>query len=245
MLRYDCLLASLSPRDKAEADPKLADQHAYKFLRNWIWETLSIVVAVGLIVAIAALLASYNGKPTPDGGERINFNAVLAILSTILRGMLVLVVSQIISQRKWDWFSTARERPLSHLQQLDSGSRGSLGAFNLMPTVILKDHAAFMAAMILFASFLVGPAVQQASCTVGCSIKALCLNASMPFAPYVPRRRGYVVRSPLSTNYAAPDVDLTAAVLSAVTVPDSLENQIRGSCSTGNCLFPLGDPADA
>jgi hypothetical protein len=158
--------------------------------------------------------------------------------------MLVVVVSQIISQRKWEWYAATQERPLSHMQQFDSGSRGSVGAFNLLPTVILKDQITFMAALILFASFLVGPAVQQASRTVECTIEAPGLNASMPFAHYVPRRQGYGVPSSPGSPYAIPDVDLTAAILSAVTVPDGLENQIRGSCSTGNCTFPRGDPVD-
>lgn len=70
-------------------------------------------MAIGLIVAIAVLLETYDGKPAPDWGERINLNALLATLSAILRAMLVVVVSQIISQRKWEWFEAIRERPLS------------------------------------------------------------------------------------------------------------------------------------
>lgn len=89
-----------SPCDKADAHPHATGQHAYRIFQNWIWEILSIFVAVGLIVAIAALLATHDGKPTPDWGERINLNALLAILSTILRALLVVIVSQIISQRK-------------------------------------------------------------------------------------------------------------------------------------------------
>lgn len=211
--------------------------------RNWLWEILSIAAAIGLIVAIAALLATHNGKPTPDWGERINFNALLAIMSTILRAMLVVVVSQIISQRKWEWFAASHERPLIHLQQFDSGSRGSMGALSLLPTVLLKDVVTFMAALILFASFLVGPAVQQASRTVECMVVAPGLKASLPFGHFVPRRAGYGVPQN-GSPYGIPDVDLTAAVLSAITSPGSLENQIRGSCSTGNCTFPDGDPVN-
>jgi hypothetical protein len=155
--------------------------------------------------------------------------------------MLVVVVSQVISQRKWDWFAGSHNRPLSNLQQFDSGSRGSMGALNLLPTVVFKDTITFMAALILFASFLVGPAVQQASRTVGCTIVAPGLKASLPFAHYVPRWKGFV-DPPGGGQEGRPALDLTATIISAVTVPDGLENQIRGSCSTGNCTFPEGDP---
>ncbi|KAJ4395734.1 hypothetical protein N0V91_010640 [Didymella pomorum] len=224
-------------------ESKATYNNGYRMFRNWLWEILSIAAAIGLIVAIAALLATHNGKPTPDWGERINFNALLAIMSTILRAMLVVVVSQIISQRKWEWFAASHERPLIHLQQFDSGSRGSMGALSLLPTVLLKDVVTFMAALILFASFLVGPAVQQASRTVECMVVAPGLKASLPFGHFVPRRAGYGVPQN-GSPYGIPDVDLTAAVLSAITSPGSLENQIRGSCSTGNCTFPDGDPVN-
>jgi hypothetical protein len=65
-----------------------------------------VVLVVGLLVSIAALIAVYDGKPTPEWGGRINLNALLALLSTILRATLVVVVSQIISQRKWEWYVT-------------------------------------------------------------------------------------------------------------------------------------------
>ena len=236
-----CLRRS-SSRD-TKGLPTVSTRHSYDIFRTWLWEIISIAVAVGLIVAIATLLATYNGRRTPDWGERINLNALLAILSTVLRAALVVVVSQIISQRKWDWFATTRRRPLSDLQQFDSGSRGSVGAIRLLPTVLWRDPVAFTAAIILFASFLVGPSVQQASRTIECTFVALDLNASLPFAHYVPGRGGYTPEWPAGSK-GVPAKDLITAVLSAVTAPDGIENQIRGSCSTGNCTFPDGDPLD-
>ena len=149
-------------------------------------------MAVGIIIAIAALLAIYDGNPTADWGERINLNALLTILSTILRAMMVVVVSQIISQRKWEWFGARSRRPMSELQQFVSGSRGSFGAVRLLPSVFWGDIVTFTAAIILFASFLVGPSVQQASRTTECTIVASGLTASVPFAHDLPCRGSYL-----------------------------------------------------
>jgi hypothetical protein len=208
--------------------------HSYRIVRSWIWELVSVFIAIGSLVAIATLLTSYDGKPAPDWGTQLNLNALLAFLSTILRAMMVVIVSQIICQQKWDWYLD-NTRPLSDLQQFDSGSRGSFGALLLIPTVILKDTITLIAAAVLVLSFLVGPFVQQASRTAPCSFPAPGQNASIPYAHYVPRQDGYT-RFPGHNGYPTPDT--TLAILSSVIAPDSVENQISGSCSTGECTFP-------
>ncbi|KAJ0156423.1 hypothetical protein CTA2_12779 [Colletotrichum tanaceti] len=217
-------------------------QHSYKIFRSWIWELLSVVIAIGLVIAIAALLATYEGKPAPDWGAHLNLNALLALLSTILRALLVVVVSGVISQRKWGWYGRDRDRPLSDLQQFDTGSRGSLGALLLIPTVVLKDVVALVAAVVLLASFLVGPFTQQASQTVDCSFPVPnVLNASIPFAHHVPRK-------PLNTHRnagpLAVEPDVVIAVLSGVTAAGGVENQVSASCTTGHCTFSIGDPPE-
>lgn len=238
----DSYLGRAHPKHGADVARESTDKNAYIIFRNWIWEILSITVAIGLIVAIAVLLATHDGKPAPDWGERINLNAFLAFLSTILRAMLVVVVSQVISQRKWEWFEAMREYPVSDLQKFDSGSRGIAGAIQLLPTVLWRDPITFMAAIVLFTSFLVGPSVQQASRTSTCTFVASGLNASLPFAHYIPRRSGYV-RDIEHDDLGVPAPDLITVILSAVTAPGGVENRIRGSCSSGNCTFPNGDPA--
>lgn len=161
----------------------------YHVFRAWAFEIATLVLAAGLIVAIAVLLASYNGVPNPDWGVHINLNALLALLSTILRAALVVLAAQIISQRKWDWFAGSA-RPVSDLQRYDSGSRGSLGALQLLHTVLFKDTIALVAACILVISFLVGPFVQLASRTAECSFPVQGLAASLPYAHFIPRKPG-------------------------------------------------------
>lgn len=199
--------------------------NSYRVIRPWGWEILSVILANGLNVAIAVLLAVYNGQSVPDWGDHLNINAVLALLSTILRAMLVVVVAQIICQKKWDWFGTSQERPLRDLDRFDSGSRGSLGALLLMPTVIFKDVVTFIAAFVLLASFLVGPFVQQASRTRSCEFSRLNVNASIPYAHYVPRRGGFDPAP--SYSQPMPSSDLSVAILSSITAPNV--NQAPGT----------------
>jgi hypothetical protein len=188
---------------------------------------------------------SYDGKPAPSLGTHLNLNALLAFLSTILRALLVVIVSQIICQQKWDWYSDSPS-PLLDLQRFDSGSRGSLGALLLLPTVILKDAVALLAAAVLVVSFLIGPFVQQASRTSPCLFPAPGLNASLPYAHYVPRRGGLSlmtigdgasIQGALGDPLPSPAV----AILSSVTAPNGTENQIHRNCATGTYKFGDAD----
>jgi hypothetical protein len=207
---------------------------SYHVFRPWGWEIVSVIIANGLNVAIAVILAVYDGQSVPNWGAHINLNAVLALLSTILRAMLVVVVAQIICQKKWDWFGTNRERPLRDLDRFDAGSRGSMGALLLMPTVVFKDLVTLVAAFVLLASFLIGPFVQQASQTKSCEFSRPNVNASIPYAHYVPRRGGSYRSSgsPIST----PTADTTIAILSSILAPNGTENQVVGSCTTVRML---------
>ncbi len=197
--------------------------------RTWEWEIAAIVFAVGLIVAISVILASYNGRPLPHWGNHLNLNALLALLSTILRAMLVIIVAQVISQRKW--FGEKRERSLSDLQRFDYGSRSSYGALYLIP-IVRKDAVTLTAAIVLVSSFLVGPFVQQASGTKECSFPASGPNATLPSAHFIPRQSDY-------SMFAG-----VLAIVSSITAPSGIENQINATCTTGNCTFPYGDPTD-
>lgn len=193
------------------------------------------------MVAIGVTLIAYNGKPSPNWGPQINLNALLALLSTLLRAALVFLVSQVISQRKWHYFSD-RAQPLHHLQQFDSASRGSLDALSLIPAVVFKDPIALTAAIVLVVSFLVGPCVQQASRTAECCFTMDGVGATIPYAHFIPRDGGY---NKANTGPYDPSANFSIALLSAVTAPQGVENGIVVNCPTGNCTFFGTDAGEA
>ncbi|KAK8022230.1 hypothetical protein PG993_012997 [Apiospora rasikravindrae] len=213
----------------------------HHIFRVWAWEIIFVVLAFGLITSIAALLTLNNGKPVPDWGSHISFNALLAVLSTVLRATLVITVSSIISQRKWEWYGEGRPRPLSDLQQFDAGSRGILGAILLVPTIIRRDAVALAAIIILLASFLIGPFVQQASHTEECWFAVPDTDASLPYAHYVPR----LLAGSSAESIPNPGQELYSLILSAAMAPDGPGNQISATCTTGNCTFSGEDQRGA
>lgn len=212
-----------------------------RVLRLWAFEFVTSVFSLALMVAIGVTLIAYNGKPSPNWGPQINLNALLALLSTLLRAALVFLVSQVISQRKWHYFSD-RAQPLHHLQQFDSASRGSLDALSLIPTVVFNDSIALTAAIVLVVSFLIGPFVQQASRAAECCFTMDGVSATIPYAHFVPRDGGY---NEVATGPYKPSTNLSIALLSAVTAPQGVENGIVVNCPTGNCTFSGTDAREA
>lgn len=66
------------------------------FWRLWAIEMVSMVTSLLLLAAIVAILAAFDGVPQPGWGRRITItlNSLIAILSTLCRAMLMLVVAE-------------------------------------------------------------------------------------------------------------------------------------------------------
>lgn len=218
-------------------------QHPYRYhiFRRWGWEIFSLVLALLLLVAMVVILRVYEGQRVPDWGESFNLNTILALLSTFFRGLLVIVIAEIVSQAKWEWFGAGRTRPLQHLQDFDAAARGVWGALCLVPTALKDaDVVTVIAALLLAISFGIGPTVQQTIRSSTCDIIAPGLDASIPYAHYVPRVGGFVRGYPGLRG--SPDSDTSVAVSSSLNSPDGVENLVTPTCSTGNCTFSDGDP---
>lgn len=99
-------------------------------LRTWLHESLSIVASGLSLVGLVALLAAYDGKAI-FSWYGVNLNAVVSIISTCSRGLLLLAVGEAVSQWKWIIFSRKR-RILRDFEIIDAASRGPLGSLQLL-----------------------------------------------------------------------------------------------------------------
>lgn len=127
--------------------------------RYWAFEILTLLFATGLFIAIAFVLIHYNGSFLTDWPLPINLNTVVALLSTVFRASLVMVLAEILSQTKWTWFRDG-SRPLSDLQVYDEASRGLLGSFKLLGVLrggFRGNLLALGAAIVTILSLAVGP----------------------------------------------------------------------------------------
>jgi hypothetical protein len=63
-------------------------------LAAWWFEILSLLVAIGALVAIAVTLIRFNQKEQPAWKYRLNLNTLIAILSTLLRVCMLFGVEE-------------------------------------------------------------------------------------------------------------------------------------------------------
>jgi hypothetical protein len=66
------------------------------FWQLWATEMVSMIMSLLSLAAIIAILAAFDGVPQPDWGSRVSLtlNSLIAIISTLCRAMLMLVVAE-------------------------------------------------------------------------------------------------------------------------------------------------------
>lgn len=215
---------------------KKPDRTQYRVFTHFQWEILSILLSVGIIVAMYVLLIEYNNKLVSDWEFPINLTTLLALMSTIMRAALFVPITSIISQAKWQLFGGDRPRPLQELQDIDMGSRGMLGALNIVPLAARASIPTLVAVLLSIVSLGIGPFVQQALRTVPCD-QIVPGQAMVPYTHFVNSPR-FVVPN---TAYAQSDIQ--AMMYNTLAMPDDQGNEIRFQCPTGNCTFNNGSPA--
>lgn len=213
--------------------------HSRHVLSYWALEIITAVVAIGLLVAIVALLAHYDGRFMPEWPFKINLNSAVAFLSTFLRAAIVATVAEVVGQIKWTWF-TERTRPLHHLQDFDGASRSVLGSLRLLAVVMWNwgfTSAGLLgigAALVTIASLAVGPVTQQALRTGTCPQLQPHSRAAIPAANYVPGSSSYY--RVFAGAYEL-EVDMKSTMIQGLTDPDGKDVAVDVTCGSGNCTW--------
>ncbi|KAK8073422.1 hypothetical protein PG994_004321 [Apiospora phragmitis] len=151
-------------------------------LHPWIWEILLCVTSSSLLTSTAIILANVDGHPQEEWSFRITLNSLVNILSTLFRACLAATAAEVISQQKWIWFwsTPAPGRPIRQVQAFEEGSRSSLGALKLLPTVATRRPSIISPITILLASLSIGPFAQQSIRTVYKEVSSGVGTASLP-----------------------------------------------------------------
>lgn len=196
-------------------------------LRIWWPEIIHCFLLLGAFLAVVATVRPYEGRPLPKWPYRLNINALISIYMVILKGSILLVTAEGLSQLKWKWF--AQERPLRDLETYDRASRGPWGALILLRRLRFRELIASVGAFITVATLLVDPFAQQVVTTVDCLL---------------PHSEG-IAAIPRSNSFNEPGKHTGAAQV-AIGLP--LQNVMNAGifnpgqsvpteCTTGNCTF--------
>ncbi|KAM0488414.1 hypothetical protein ACHAP7_001408 [Fusarium lateritium] len=201
-------------------------------MRSWLWESLSLIFAIALLITIIAVPAYYNNQILKQWPYDISLNTIIALLSTFMRASMLLVVAELVGQMGWQAFR--QPRPASDIHHFNEASRGILGAIKLFWSVPPR-FVSIVAAIVIILSPAIAPFSQQAVATVPCPRTVENSQASLPVSHFVPHVKSMYSMSAASSELSG---DMKAAMLNGLVNPTGKDTAIVATCATGNCTFP-------
>jgi hypothetical protein len=84
----------ITPSSAGNSKSSKMDASRVNKLLTWWKESVLLLAALGLLIAIVSILAAYGGKPLPKWTLGLNLNTVVALLATALRSSLVMVLEE-------------------------------------------------------------------------------------------------------------------------------------------------------
>ncbi|KAF9888051.1 hypothetical protein FE257_009316 [Aspergillus nanangensis] len=125
---------------------------------EWLLESISSILALGLLIGIAIIFWSMDNKPLSAWRGRISLNATISILTTACTTALMHGVSAFIAQSKWLHFKNG-PRKLADFETFDGASRGVWGSILLLTTI--KWNLATIGAFVTILRLAFSPFAQQ------------------------------------------------------------------------------------
>lgn len=100
-------------------------------LKKWLPETMSLFLALAVLLEVVILLAMYDGHPNPLWSGGITLNTIISFASMVFRTSLMVPVASCISQLSWVWLSQGRQQ-LFDVVRFDQASRGPYESLKLL-----------------------------------------------------------------------------------------------------------------
>ncbi|KAI0115727.1 hypothetical protein GGR51DRAFT_501882 [Nemania sp. FL0031] len=202
---------------------------------GWGAEAYGAGLALISLAAIIAIIASYEGKTFPQWPAHITINALIGIFTVLMKAGLGLLLSEGISQLKWQWFRN-KPRCLIDIDDFDEASRGALGStsflFKLWKWEAANNIAKFAAFLTILVA-VVDPFSQQIVGIVACTRQSETLTAT------IDRTNSYVTTGG-HTGALESEIDGPMAVAinaGLVNPPDHIPSLVSTTCESGNCTF--------
>lgn len=125
---------------------------------EWLLESISSILALGLLIGIAIIFWYMDNKPLSAWRGRVSLNATISILTTACTTALMHGVSTFIGQSKWLHFKNGPCK-LAEFETFDGASRGLWGSILMLTTV--KWNLATIGAFITILRLAFSPFAQQ------------------------------------------------------------------------------------
>ncbi|PQK16784.1 hypothetical protein BB8028_0006g11030 [Beauveria bassiana] len=157
-------------------------QSAFRgMLLLWKWESFLLIVSLVLFIASLVLLREYENKALSHWKAPISINAVIAIITTIFKGSLLMPISNGISQLKWLSFSKEPQDMIT-MDVYDQASRGAWGSLLYIFKQFSDRRSSSLASFgVLIALLtLITEPFSQAAVAIGICERVMHGEASVP-----------------------------------------------------------------
>lgn len=119
---------------------------------TWLLQILAVFGSMLLTGVLIGLSARFNHTPILEWNG-ISLNAVVAIIVTVLKGLIAFTTSDCLGQAKWIWLSW-QQRSLNDFALIDQSSRGFLGSLKMLCQPIFRSFISFGAILIILSVFM-------------------------------------------------------------------------------------------
>ncbi|KAJ5599273.1 hypothetical protein N7450_000340 [Penicillium hetheringtonii] len=179
---------------------------------SWTFEIIGCIISIAFLAAIIAVLFKYDGQPMPNWPYGITLNALVSVLSTIMKATMAFVLTECLAQLKWSWFHSGNK--LSDLAVLDAASRGIAGAMFVLFRFIPRHLVTF-----------------------GCLVLVIAA-ATEPFVQQVMAIKERSIHAPGQASIQFP-WETAGAIYSGIFQTEGPNSKsVTMECPTGNCTFP-------
>ncbi|KAI1359678.1 hypothetical protein F5Y08DRAFT_332151 [Xylaria arbuscula] len=202
---------------------------------RWGAEAYGAALSLISLASIIGVISSYQDEPIPEWPIHLTINALIGIFTVLIKTGLALLLSEGISQLKWQWF-TKQPRCLTDIDDFDDASRGPLGSFLFLFKLWrweATNNIAKIAAILTILVALTDPFSQQIIAIKACTRQSDALTAAAG------RTNTYTATSG-HTGALSSEIDNPMAVAIStgfVSPPDHIPSLVMTTCESGNCTF--------
>ncbi|KAI1082460.1 hypothetical protein F5B20DRAFT_531374 [Whalleya microplaca] len=207
--------------------PGLEDRRSWcERLGTWKYEVLAAFISFASFVGLVIISTAFSDRLLSEWPlQVITINGVVAALTTLMKGALMVPIAESIGQTKWTWFSLARGestgRPFGDMELIDSASRGLWGSLLWLVKYPLSFRLVTFGAMVTLLSAGLDVFSQQLVSIENRLAIDPAQKAHIPWAAH--------------NNIQIDDRTWLAAFNQGIYNPDI--DDIFGSCPSGNCTW--------
>ncbi|KAK5200197.1 hypothetical protein LTR47_008631 [Exophiala xenobiotica] len=191
----------------------------------WLWELLSLVLAVASLVIVCVILRTADHHPFHGLPLQIKLTTALSILANAIEALVAVPLAAGLGQIMWIRYHQ-KHRALNDITMFDRASRGPLGEFSIL-FQRHKSMKAYFGAMVGLLTVGIGPFLQETIDYVNVDGKASllrCESTSFLMGQGMYNTFHGIIESAKSPMGGIADQNL---------------QELNTDCSTGKCTFPI------